>query len=92
MVHERRFVVVNLVECIDMDKKAPIDEDLEMSDEKIAELRERLRNEETDAKMKAGWHKFHGTKPEEDVPKYSGGVVVRGTGAQIRGLTFRGVF
>tara|TARA_R110002012_G_scaffold152996_1_gene312932 strand:- start:583 stop:816 length:234 start_codon:yes stop_codon:yes gene_type:complete len=31
-------------------------------------------------------------KPKKDVKKFSGGGVVRGTGAQIRGLTFRGVF
>ena len=75
-----------------MDKGAPIDEDLEMSDEMIAELEKRRRDEEIDDKIDDAWHKFHGTKPEEDVKKFSGGGVVRGTGAQIRGLTFRGVF
>jgi hypothetical protein len=98
VVRGRRFVAVNLAECIDMDKEIPIDEDLEMSDEKIAELKERLRNEKTDRDMDDAWHKFHGTKPEEDVKKFSGGGVVdgasfsRGTGAQVRGRIFRGVF
>lgn len=92
MVRGRRFVAVNLVECIDMGKEIPIDEDLEMSPEKIEELTRRLKEKEIDDKIDDAWHKFHGTKPEEDVKKFSGGGVVRGTGAQIRGLTFRGVF
>lgn len=82
-----------------MDKGAPIDEDLEMSDEMIAELEKRRRDEEIDDKIDDAWHKFHGTKPEEEnVKKFSGGGVVdgasfsRGTGAQVRGRIFRGVF
>jgi len=81
-----------------MDEEALIDKDLEMSDKTIAELRELLKNKEMDANTDAGWEKFHDTKPEEDVPKYSGGGVVdgasysRGTGAQVRGRIFRGVF
>tara|TARA_R110000824_G_C14752837_1_gene628852 strand:+ start:89 stop:319 length:231 start_codon:yes stop_codon:yes gene_type:complete len=76
-----------------MGKEIPIDEDLEMSPEKIEELTRRLEGEKIDDKIDDAWHKFHGTKPEEeDVKKFSGGGVVRGTGAQIRGLTFRGVF
>ena len=99
MVHGRRFVVAGLVECIDMDEKALINKDLEMSDKTIAELRELLKNKEMDANTDAGWEKFHDTKPEEeDVKKFSGGGVVdgasysRGTGAQVRGRIFRGVF
>ena len=98
MVHGRRFVVAGLVECIDMGKEIQTDEDLEMSEETTEELRERIKNEKMDADMDAGWEKFHGTKPEEDVKKFSGGGVVdgasfsRGTGAQVRGRIFRGVF
>ena len=83
-----------------MGKEIPIDEDLKMSDEMIAELEKRRRYEEMDEKIDDAWHKFHGTKPEpeEDVKKFSGGGVVdgasfsRGTGAQVRGRIFRGVF
>ena len=81
------------------DKETSVDKDLEMSAETIEELERQLGYEEMDADMRAGWDKFHGKeKPEEDVPKYSGGGVVdgasysRGTGAQVRGRIFRGVF
>ena len=98
MVRGRRFVAVNLVECIDMGKEIPIDEDLEMSEETTEELTRKLKEDEMDRNMREAWHKFHGTKPEEDVKKFSGGGVVdgasfsRGTGAQVRGRIFRGVF
>jgi len=99
VVRGRRFVVAGLVECIDMDKEIQTDEDLEMSDETTEELTRELEEKDMDAKMDDAWDKFHGKeKPEEDVKKFSGGGVVdgasysRGTGAQVRGRTFRGVF
>ena len=81
------------------DKEISVDKDLEMPDEMVKYLTQQAKDAKMDADMRAGWDKFHGKeKPEEDVPKYSGGGVVdgasysRGTGAQVRGRIFRGVF
>jgi hypothetical protein len=100
VVHGRRFVVAGLVECIDMaDKEISVDKDLEMSDEMVKYLTQQAKDAKMDSAMDDAWDRFYGKeKSEEDVKKFSGGGVVdgasysRGTGAQVRGRIFRGVF
>jgi len=69
------------------------DEDLEMSAETIEELERELKDKEMDRNMREAWDRFYGKeKSEEDVETFSGGGIVRGTRAQVRGRRFSGVF
>ena len=99
MVHGRRFVAVDLVECIDMaDNKTQ-----EMSAETIKELERKLLDKEQDEKMEEGQKNYEKWKKKgsplierkEDTQKFSEGGAVnksRGTGAAETGTGFQGVF
>jgi hypothetical protein len=98
VVHGRRFVVAGLVECIDMATEIQTDEDLEMSEETIEELERQLKYEEMDRNLETGrknyeaWKKRGSPLIEKNAEGLSGGGIIRGTRAQVRGRTFRGVF
>ncbi len=98
MVHERRFVVAGLVECIDMDKdkeKDPLsDFELTGDVDEAGHLEAIDRDTGEKVYLLPGGDNVSPKRPK----KFSGGGVVdgasfsRGTGAQVRGRIFRGVF
>ena len=100
MVHERRFVVAGLVECIDMDKDKDPLSDFELTGGVDEAGHLEAIDPETGEKvyLLPGGDNVSPKRPKKGVKKFSGGGVVdgasfsRGTGAQVRGLIFRGVF
>jgi predicted Holliday junction resolvase-like endonuclease len=108
VVHGRRFVAVDLVECIDMadnkrQERAAEMKEQEMSAEMRKELAQQLLDEEQDKNMEEAERKFREWQKkgsplierEKDTPTFSEGGAVnksRGTGAAETGTGFQGVF
>jgi hypothetical protein len=93
VVHGRRFVVAGLVECIDMDKDPLRDFELTGVVDEAGHLE--AIDPETGAKvylLPGGDNVSPKPKKTKKTQKFSGGGIIRGTQAQVRGRTFRGVF
>ena len=95
MVHERRFVVAGLVECIDMGKDKDPLSDFELTGGVDEAGHLEAIDPETGAKvylLPGGDNVSPESKKTKKTQKFSGGGIIRGTQAQVRGRTFRGVF
>ena len=95
MVRGRRFVVAGLVECIDMDKDKDPLSDFELTGVVDEAGHLEAIDRETGAKvylLPGGDNVSPKSKKTKKTQKFSGGGIIRGTRAQVRGRKFSGVY